>query len=90
MARWVDSEGSYKGNRVSAIVSFVLRQRGIMRDRIVKKLGSVVKTEKRSSCAEERKNFVFGGDLCDLLGEQSDLCSQLLFTVKNCANVFLW
>ncbi len=42
-------EGSYKGNIVSAIVSFVLSKRGIKMLRIAKKLESVVKTGKRSS-----------------------------------------
>ena len=38
VARWVGLEGAYKGKKVSSRVSYGLSDRGLMRERIVKKL----------------------------------------------------
>ncbi len=64
--------------------SFVLREREIMRDRIAKKLGSVVKTEKRSSVLKRERILFWRGILCGLVGR----ISRSWFTVAvHCKNL---
>ncbi len=67
---------------MSPSVRFVLRDKGLIREKIVKKVESSMKTGKRTSMVNREKCWFCRVIFCYLSGEPVDLCAQRLFTVS--------
>jgi hypothetical protein len=75
---------------VSSRVRFVLRERGLIREKKLKGVERSMKNGKRTSVNKRGIFLVLKGICGYLLGEPVDVCAQRLFTVSLFQIVFLW